>query len=78
MSRPLYSIVVPVYKSEKTLRELYERVDKAFALLDADYELILVEDCGGMTAGGSCKHFAAQTAGSKLSDSPGTSASTTP
>jgi glycosyltransferase involved in cell wall biosynthesis len=43
----LYSIVVPVYKSETTLCELYERIDKAFALVDADYELILVEDCGG-------------------------------
>jgi dolichol-phosphate mannosyltransferase/undecaprenyl-phosphate 4-deoxy-4-formamido-L-arabinose transferase len=46
MSRPLYSIVVPVYKSEKTLRELHERIDRAFALLVANYELILVEDCG--------------------------------
>jgi len=46
MSGLLYSIVVPVYKSEKTLQELYKRIDNAFAHLDADFELILVEDCG--------------------------------
>lgn len=47
MSRVLYSIVVPVYRSERSLRELYERIDKAFADLEGDYELILVEDGGG-------------------------------
>jgi len=47
MSKTLYSVVVPVYKSEATLRELYERVDKTFEGIEGDYELILVEDCGG-------------------------------
>jgi dolichol-phosphate mannosyltransferase/undecaprenyl-phosphate 4-deoxy-4-formamido-L-arabinose transferase len=42
----LYSIVVPVYKSERSLRELYERVDKTFESIEGDYELILVEDGG--------------------------------
>jgi dolichol-phosphate mannosyltransferase/undecaprenyl-phosphate 4-deoxy-4-formamido-L-arabinose transferase len=43
----LYSIVVPVYRSEKSLRELYERINKTFADVEGDYELILVEDGGG-------------------------------
>lgn len=47
MKRELYSIVVPVYKSERSLRELYERVDKTFEDIQGDYELILVEDGGG-------------------------------
>jgi len=47
MAKPLYSIVVPVYKSEHCLRELYNRIDKTFENIDGDYELILVEDCGG-------------------------------
>jgi len=47
MRENLYSIVVPVYKSERSLRELYERVDKTFENVEGDYELILVEDGGG-------------------------------
>ncbi len=47
MSEALYSIVVPVYKSERSLRELYERIDKALEGVRGDYELILVEDGGG-------------------------------
>jgi dolichol-phosphate mannosyltransferase/undecaprenyl-phosphate 4-deoxy-4-formamido-L-arabinose transferase len=47
MSVNLYSVVVPVYRSERSLRELYERVDKTFENIDGDYELILVEDGGG-------------------------------
>jgi len=43
----LYSIVVPVYKSEPSLRELAERVDRTFEGIEGDYELILVEDGGG-------------------------------
>jgi dolichol-phosphate mannosyltransferase/undecaprenyl-phosphate 4-deoxy-4-formamido-L-arabinose transferase len=47
VKRELYSIVVPVYKSERSLRELYERIDKTFSGSRGDYELILVEDGGG-------------------------------
>lgn len=47
MAEPLYSIVVPVYRSEECLRELYNRIDKTFENINGDYELILVEDCGG-------------------------------
>ncbi|MHC4665965.1 MAG: glycosyltransferase family 2 protein [Planctomycetota bacterium] len=46
MAEALYSIVVPVYKSQDSLRELYDRIDKTFENIDGDYELILVEDCG--------------------------------
>lgn len=45
MAEPLYSIVVPVYKSKDSLRQLYERIDSAFENIDGHYELILVDDC---------------------------------
>ena len=47
MNEALYSIVVPVFKSERSLPELYERIDKTFENIQGDYELILVEDSGG-------------------------------
>lgn len=41
----LYSVVVPVYNSEPTLTELYERVRKVFEeTIREDFELILVDD----------------------------------
>lgn len=46
MNKALYSIVVPVYKSEKSLHELYERIHETFEHIEEDYELILVEDGG--------------------------------
>ncbi|MHC4754076.1 MAG: glycosyltransferase family 2 protein [Planctomycetota bacterium] len=46
MSELLCSIIVPVYKSEDTLQLLYERVDKTFNNIEAEYELIFVDDCG--------------------------------
>ncbi len=42
---PKYSVVVPVYNSEKTLQELYSRVCKVFdENLQYEFELILVDD----------------------------------
>ncbi len=41
------SIVVTVYRSQKTLWELYRQIGMAVGELDVDYEIILVEDCGG-------------------------------
>lgn len=38
---------MPVYRSQATLPELYRRVVAAVEPLDLDFELILVEDCGG-------------------------------
>jgi undecaprenyl-phosphate 4-deoxy-4-formamido-L-arabinose transferase len=43
---PEYSVVVPVYNSEKTLEELYERLEKVFAALGRTFELLFVEDGG--------------------------------
>ena len=41
----LYSVVVPVYNSEHTLHELYERVSKVFdETLQEEFEMILVDD----------------------------------
>jgi glycosyltransferase involved in cell wall biosynthesis len=47
MLETLYSIVVPVYRSSESLRDLCGRIDKVFKQIEGDYELILVEDCGG-------------------------------
>jgi len=41
------SVVVPVYKAERCLGELYERLKRALESLSADFEIILVEDHGG-------------------------------
>jgi len=45
---PLISIVVPVYKAEYSLNELYRRLKEALETITvSDFEIILVEDCGG-------------------------------
>ena len=44
---PLMSIVVPVYKAENCLHELYSRLKTALGEITENYEIILVEDCGG-------------------------------
>lgn len=44
---PRYSVVVPVYRSARTLRELHQRTVAALDDLEGGFELILVEDCGG-------------------------------
>ncbi len=46
-NNPLYSIVVPVFRSGNTLIYLADRIDELFEKIEGDYELILVEDCGG-------------------------------
>jgi glycosyltransferase involved in cell wall biosynthesis len=43
-NNPNISIVVPVYNSEKTLVELFARIDKVFYDLNKTYQLILVDD----------------------------------
>jgi len=40
-----YSVVVPVYNSEKTLDELTSRIKNVFEKLNKTYEIILVDDC---------------------------------
>lgn len=44
---PRLSLIVPVYRSQGTLRDLYSRVVAAIEPIDPNFELIMVEDCGG-------------------------------
>lgn len=44
---PLISIVVPVYKAENSLPELYRRLRDTLEPISSDFEIILIEDCGG-------------------------------
>ena len=46
-ARPLISIVVPVYKAENCLDELYSRLKQALETISPNFEIVLVEDCGG-------------------------------
>ena len=41
-----YSIVVPVYNSEKALPKLYSGLNKVMNDLNSSFEVIFVEDCG--------------------------------
>ena len=41
------SIVIPVYRSQQTLPELYRRIVAAVEALEPQFEIIFVEDCGG-------------------------------
>ncbi len=43
---PHLSIVSPVYNAEKILPLLVERIESSIQKFTADYEIILVEDCG--------------------------------
>lgn len=44
---PLISVVIPVYKAEKMLDELYTRLRDALETVSPAFEIVLVEDCGG-------------------------------
>jgi glycosyltransferase involved in cell wall biosynthesis len=46
MDKINYSVVIPVFNSEATLKELYHRITRVFENLDKSYEVIFVEDCG--------------------------------
>lgn len=46
MSQPKYSVVVPVYNSEETLEELFDRSKAVFEKMEAAFEFVFVEDCG--------------------------------
>jgi polyisoprenyl-phosphate glycosyltransferase len=41
------SVVIPVYKAEGCLDELYRRLVAAIEPVTKDFEIVLVEDCGG-------------------------------
>lgn len=44
---PNISIIVPVYKNEDCLYELYNRLKASLETICKDFEIIMVEDCGG-------------------------------
>lgn len=41
------SVVIPVYKAEGCLHELYRRLRESLEKISNDFEIIMVEDCGG-------------------------------
>jgi len=43
----LISVVIPVYKAEQCLDELYRRLKNSLESISSNFEIILVEDCGG-------------------------------
>jgi len=40
------SVVIPVYKAENSLRELYERLTASLTKIADNYEILFIEDCG--------------------------------
>ncbi len=45
-SCPHVSVVIPVYKAEECLDELYQRLNAALESITSNFEIVLVEDCG--------------------------------
>ena len=41
----LYSVVVPVYNSESSLKELFQRIKLTFERISKTFEIIFVNDC---------------------------------
>jgi len=44
---PQLSVVTPVYRAEGCLEELYRRLVAALSGITQDFEIIMIEDCGG-------------------------------
>jgi dolichol-phosphate mannosyltransferase len=44
---PHISVVTPVYRAEACLEELYRRLVAALSTITDDFEIVMVEDCGG-------------------------------
>jgi dolichol-phosphate mannosyltransferase len=44
---PHISVVIPVYEAANCLNELYLRLKSALETIGRDFEIVLVEDCGG-------------------------------
>lgn len=44
---PIISVIIPVYKAENCLYELYSRLVRALEIISENFEIILIEDCGG-------------------------------
>jgi dolichol-phosphate mannosyltransferase len=43
-TKPLVSVVIPVYQSEETLRELCVRIKNVFSSIDYEHEVIFIDD----------------------------------
>ena len=41
------TVISPLYKSEKYVTELYQRISQTLNDLDLEYEIIFVDDCYG-------------------------------
>lgn len=54
------SVVIPVYKAEGCLRELYRRLVESLDALQLRFEIIMVEDCGGDSSWNVIQELAAQ------------------
>lgn len=52
------SIVSPVYRAEKIIPVLIERIEKAVSTITSNYEIILVEDCGPDNSWAVIEHIA--------------------
>ncbi|MFN6181736.1 MAG: glycosyltransferase family 2 protein [Dolichospermum sp.] len=44
MNQPIYSLVIPIYNESENITEMYRRLHHVMAQLDADAELILIDD----------------------------------
>lgn len=53
------SVVIPVYNAENCLDELYRRLKAALEAISEDFEIILIEDCGGDNSWGVIERLAA-------------------
>jgi len=47
---PHISVVIPVYKAENCIEELYQRLKSSLETISFDFEILLIEDCGGDNA----------------------------
>lgn len=54
------SVVIPVYKAEGCLHELYRRLLESLEALQLTFEIIMVEDCGGDSSWNVIQELAAQ------------------
>lgn len=54
------SVVIPVYKAEGSIKELYARLRENLTSITEDYEIVLVEDCGGDRSWDIIKEISAQ------------------
>jgi len=52
-----YSIIIPVYNSEKSLEELVNRIDSLFNRISLAYEIILIDDCSADKSWDILKHI---------------------